>query len=139
MSLADEIGSRRCELLFAAPGQPLAVIEIDGSQHRSQALIDMRRDRALANAGVPVIRVPAAAARAGRGAELDNVASLLTKVPDPVGAGNSAVVVDVLRCGPMLSPRVPNLVPIPGPRMERETLVSAHDRIMGTHVCPEGK
>ena len=38
----------------------------------------------------------------------------------PVGAGNSAVVVDVPRCGPMLSPRVPNLVPIPGPRMERE-------------------
>ena len=32
----------------------------------------------------------------------------------PVGAGNSAVVVDVPRCGPMLSPRVPNLVPIPG-------------------------
>ena len=39
----------------------------------------------------------------------------------PVGAGNSAVVVDLQRCGPMLSPRVPNLVPIPGPRMERET------------------
>ena len=50
-----------------------------------------------------------------------------------VGAGNSAVVVDVPRCGPMLSPRVPHHVPIPGPRMERETLVSAHDRIMGTH------
>ena len=32
----------------------------------------------------------------------------------PVGAGNSAVVVDVPRCGPMLSPRVPNLVPIVG-------------------------
>ena len=31
-----------------------------------------------------------------------------------VGAGNSAVVVDLPRCGPMLSPRVPNLVPIPG-------------------------
>ena len=31
-----------------------------------------------------------------------------------VGAGNSAVVVDLQRCGPMLSPRVPNLVPIPG-------------------------
>ena len=40
---------------------------------------------------------------------------------EPVGAGNSAVVVDLPRCGPMLSPRVPNLVPIPGPRMERET------------------
>ena len=39
----------------------------------------------------------------------------------PVGAGNSAVVVDLPRCRPMLSPRVPNLVPIPGPRMERET------------------
>ena len=31
------------------------------------------------------------------------------------------MVVDLPRCGPMLSPRVPNLVPIPGPRMERET------------------
>ena len=31
-----------------------------------------------------------------------------------VGAGNSAVVVDLPRCGPMLSPRVPNLVPIAG-------------------------
>ena len=39
----------------------------------------------------------------------------------PVGAGNSAVVVVLPRWGPMLSPRVPNLVPIPGPRMERET------------------
>ena len=38
-----------------------------------------------------------------------------------VGAGNSAVVVDLPRWGPMLSPRVPNLVPIPGPRVERET------------------
>ena len=38
-----------------------------------------------------------------------------------VGAGNSAVVVGLPRWGPMLSPRVPNLVPIPGPRMERET------------------
>ena len=36
-----------------------------------------------------------------------------------VGAGNSAVVVDLPRWGPMLSPRVPILVPIPGPRMER--------------------
>ena len=34
-----------------------------------------------------------------------------------VGAGNSAVVVDLPRWGLMLSPRVP----IPGPRMERET------------------
>ena len=39
----------------------------------------------------------------------------------PVGAGNSAVVVDRSPCGPMLSPRVPHHVPIPGPRMERET------------------
>ena len=34
--------------------------------------------------------------------------------PYRVGAGNSAVVVDLPRCGPMLSPRVPNLVPILG-------------------------
>ena len=32
----------------------------------------------------------------------------------PVGAGNSAVVVDVPRWGALLSPCVPNLVPIPG-------------------------
>ena len=32
----------------------------------------------------------------------------------PVGAGNSAVDVDLPRWGPMLSPRVPNLVPIAG-------------------------
>ena len=31
-----------------------------------------------------------------------------------VGAGNSAVVVDLPRCGPMLIRRVPNRVPIPG-------------------------
>ena len=31
-----------------------------------------------------------------------------------VGAGNSAMVVDLPRCGPILSPCVPNLVPIPG-------------------------
>ena len=33
----------------------------------------------------------------------------------------------------MLSPRVPNLVPIPGPGWSAKPLVSAHDRIMGTH------
>ena len=33
---------------------------------------------------------------------------------DRVGAGNSAMVVDLPRCGPILSPCVPNLVPIPG-------------------------
>ena len=33
---------------------------------------------------------------------------------EPVGAGNSAVVVDLPRRGPNVSPRVPNLVPIPG-------------------------
>ena len=46
---------------------------------------------------------------------------VLVAPPPPVGAGNAAVVVGLPRWGPMLSPRVPNLVPIPGPRMERET------------------
>ena len=48
-------------------------------------------------------------------------AACLYSLVRPVGAGNSAVVVDLPRWGPMLSPRVPNLVPILGPRMERET------------------
>ena len=51
-----------------------------------------------------------------------------------MGAGNSAVVVDLPRWGPMLSPRVPNLVPIPGPRWSAQPLVSAHDRVLGTHA-----
>ena len=46
---------------------------------------------------------------------------LEAQIEDPVGAGNSAVVVDLPRSGPMLSPRVPHHVPIPGPGMERET------------------
>ena len=36
---------------------------------------------------------------------------VLRRQVNRVGAGNSAVVVDVPRCGPMLSLRVPNLVP----------------------------
>ena len=46
----------------------------------------------------------------GQGGEFD----VVDAAPRPVGAGNSAVVVDLPRCGPMLIPRVPNLVPIPG-------------------------
>ena len=38
----------------------------------------------------------------------------LDRIEEVVGAGNSAVVVDLPRCGPMLIRRVPNLVPIPG-------------------------
>ena len=55
----------------------------------------------------------------------DNVPSISDRTQPRVGAGNSAVVVDLPRWGPMLSPRVPNLVPIPGPRKERETPWSA--------------
>ena len=39
---------------------------------------------------------------------------IITSLQDTRGAGNSAAVVDLPRCGLMLSPRVPNLVPIPG-------------------------
>ena len=55
-----------------------------------------------------------------------------------MGAGNSAVVVDLPRWGPMLSPRVPNLLPIPGPGWSAKPLASAHDRIMGTHRSQVG-
>ena len=40
-------------------------------------------------------------------------------LPSPVGAGNSAVVVDLPRCGPMLIPRVPHHVPLPGVHWHR--------------------
>ena len=61
---------------------------------------------------------------------------------DPVGAGNSAVVVDLSLCGPMLSPRVPHHVPIPGPRMERETPGQrprpnyGHPHVTRSRYCP---
>ena len=59
--------------------------------------------------------------RVARHALLEPVGRWSRRLSHRVGAGNSAVVVDLPRWGPMLSPRVPNLVPIPGPRKERET------------------
>ena len=35
-------------------------------------------------------------------------------VSQPVGAGNSAVVVDLARCGPMMGPRVRHHLPLVG-------------------------
>ena len=70
-----------------------------------------RGDEPGVGLGADVGLVAVAALRAG----LAGVAGLGVHCRyDPVGAENSAVVVDVPRCGPMLSPRVPNLVPIPG-------------------------
>ena len=53
-----------------------------------------------------------------------------------VGAENSAVVVDLPRCGPMLSPRVPSLVPIPGRRVER---VTPGQRLRPNYGHPQGR
>ena len=50
---------------------------------------------------------------------------------------NSAVVVDLPRCGPMLSPRVTaSSYRFLLPGWSAKPLVSAHDRIMGTHRLP---
>ena len=55
--------------------------------------------------------------------------------PIPVGSENSAVVVDLPRCGPMLSPRVTeSRTDSWSQDGARNPLVSAHDRTMGTHT-----
>jgi very-short-patch-repair endonuclease len=43
---------------FFAPAARL-VVEVDGAQHIKRAAADGRRDRALAAAGLPVLRLPA--------------------------------------------------------------------------------
>ena len=72
------------------------------------ARIDPRRSD---NPGLDMRRLGGAGAEGVPGEQLGE---WLSPLADAVGAGNSAVVVDLPRCGPMLSPRVPNLVPIPG-------------------------
>ena len=64
----------------------------------------------------PVAALASALARA-----LEEAGAESGSAEERVGAGNSAVVVDLRRCGPILGHRVPNLVPIPSPRMEPET------------------
>ena len=106
-------GANRNDIMLFDP--TIAEIERQGLHHDTETLhLDRgywgaRVDRSAAAAGITdLVRPPK------RKPGHDGPA-------EPMGAGNSAVVVDLPRWGPMLSPRVPNLVPIPGPRMERVT------------------
>jgi very-short-patch-repair endonuclease len=49
------------------------VIEIDGSQHASQALLDEERDAKLAEAGLLTIRVDGQEVMTGNGPELSKI------------------------------------------------------------------
>jgi len=47
------------DFLYAPPSGPGTVFEIDGSQHRSSATVDLRRDNALSARGIRTLRVAA--------------------------------------------------------------------------------
>lgn len=73
---------RRVDFLVSAPWTTPFVVEIDGDQHSAQAHIDEQRDRALADAGYPVVRVPVEELTRGSGPQLDQVRSLCPAPPE---------------------------------------------------------
>lgn len=75
----DKAGRERGDLLLvpADPTHAPILVEVDGAQHSSHGEVDRARDRALEAAGVRVVRVPAAEARAGRGRAIEALRTLL--------------------------------------------------------------
>ena len=76
----NDADKRRCDFLLPAPGSAPTAIEVDGSQHDTQKLVDARRDSLLAAAGVAVARVPAAQIAEG-GADMDALAAAIDAMP----------------------------------------------------------
>ena len=69
---------RRCDFLVRTPRQAPFIVEIDGSQHTSQALLDDERDVLLAEAGITTIRVSGNEMVSGEGPQLSKIAELMT-------------------------------------------------------------
>jgi len=74
---------RRCDFLVSIPTLMPFIVEIDGTQHTAQALLDEERDAHLAEAGFATIRIPTVEIHAGRGEQLDEFARLLVDAPEP--------------------------------------------------------
>jgi ATP-dependent DNA helicase RecQ len=68
---------RRCDFLFAPPGVAPFVVEIDGVQHSSQALIDEERDKFLHEVGISTIRIPSTEIHRGVGKGLEKLSETL--------------------------------------------------------------
>jgi ATP-dependent DNA helicase RecQ len=73
---------RRCDFLVGVPGVAPFVVEIDGSQHSAQALLDSERDEKLLEAGLQTIRVTSDELSRGAGVQLERVAELMTRATE---------------------------------------------------------
>ncbi len=88
-------GCRRSDFLINPPnGQPF-VVEIDGSQHSSQALADQDRDLLLLSIGVQTIRVPTSELHARSGESIGVLVERLAEI------GNTAESWEPLRWLPI--------------------------------------
>ena len=68
---SDLRDASRVDFLLVSPKGEAVAVEIDGQQHAASTEADQARDSALAQAGIPVIRIPAADVRGG-GQTLEN-------------------------------------------------------------------
>ena len=66
-----ERDTNRIDFLLVSPDGEAIAVEIDGQQHAASTETDQARDRALAQVGIPVIRIPAVDVRQG-GQTLEN-------------------------------------------------------------------
>lgn len=76
---------RRCDFLVAIPTVKPFIVEIDGTQHVAQALLDEERDALLLDAGFATIRIPTKEIHEGKGEHLDQFAKILAEVPESPG------------------------------------------------------
>jgi len=77
----DAGSCRRCDFLVSIPGIEPFVVEIDGSQHASQSLLDEERDTKLREAGLATIRIGGQEVINGDGPQLDKIGDLVSKAP----------------------------------------------------------
>jgi ATP-dependent DNA helicase RecQ len=70
---------RRCDFLVGVPGVVPFIVEIDGSQHAAQALLDAERDEKLLEAGLQTIRISSEEVAEGSGAQFDRVVELMAR------------------------------------------------------------
>jgi ATP-dependent DNA helicase RecQ len=76
----DAPSCRRCDFLFSPPGIAPFVVEIDGAQHSSQAMIDADRDKFLHEIGIQTIRISSSEIHQGSGKGLEQLSLALSGV-----------------------------------------------------------
>ena len=73
----DPNAAERGDVLLVHPEQGVVLLEVDGAQHAGHRARDLDRDRALAQVGVPTVRVSTEEVRSGHGPAIDKLYALL--------------------------------------------------------------